>query len=102
MAGSRTVELKARRPSKPDHFHVPPHDAAGVAGSERFHGRFLGGEAAGKVRGRVASFRTIRDLSVGEDPPEKAFTVAFEDLREPRNVREIHTESNDRHDRATA
>ena len=102
VACGGAVKLQPRWSAEPDHLDILPHDTTRVARPERFHRRFLRSEAAGEMRGRVPPFRTIRDLPVGKDAAEESFPVPFEHFRQPRDVREIDAETNDRHDRATA
>jgi hypothetical protein len=45
------MKLKLRRSPAAHDFDVAPEDAARVAGTERFHGRLLGGKTPGEVNG---------------------------------------------------
>lgn len=91
------VELKARRAAAAHDLDVPPEHAVRMAGAERFHGRFLRGETAGKVRHGVTAAGTIRNFAVGEDTTQKTVAVAREDLRDARNVGGVEPDADDVH-----
>ena len=49
------VQPQLRRTAAADHLDVAPEHALRMAGAERFHRRFFGGEPAGKMNGRDAA-----------------------------------------------
>ena len=69
-----------------------------MAGTERFHRRFLGGEAAGEVGDRIPPARTISNLPLGEHAAEKTVTVSLVHVSDPRDVGRIEAQSKNVHD----
>ena len=72
------VKLQLRRTAVADDLDVAPQHATRVAGAERLHRRFLGGEASGKMDGRLAPPLAVRDFAVGEDPMQEPVAVALD------------------------
>ena len=91
-----------RRTSPAEHLDISPQHATRMARSERLHRGFFRGEPSGKARNRIALARTIGNLLVGEDAPEKAFTMTREDLANARDVGGVETEADDAHARPSA
>ena len=91
-----------RRTSPAEYLDVPPQDPARVARAERLHRGFLRREPPRQARDRIALARTIGNLLVGEDAPEKAFTMTREDLANARDVGGVETEADDAHARPSA
>ena len=87
--GGAAVQPQLRRTADPDHLDVLPQHAAGMAGAERLHRRFLGRETAGEMGDRVAAARTIGDLLIGEDPVQEAVAIALQRRGDPRQIRRI-------------
>ena len=79
-------QAKLRWTTAAKHFDVLPDDAARQACAEGFHRGFLGGKSTGEVRHRIPAPRTIFNLGVGKDPPQKALSIALEDVAHTRNV----------------
>jgi hypothetical protein len=109
----RTCMLAARRAAPPCNCSCGgppsrtismsfPQDAAGMAGAESLHRRFLRRKSAGEMRDGVAPPRTIGDLLFGEHPMQEAIAVALERFRNPRQIRRVQTNSDDVHVRAPA
>jgi len=92
------VQPQLRRPAPADHLDVLPHDAARVACPERFHRRFLHGEAAGQVRHGIAPPRTISNLPFGEYARQEAVAVALQHVGNAGKIRGIQSDSDDVHD----
>jgi hypothetical protein len=91
------VQLQARGSAHPYHFDVLPKDAQRLTGSERFHCRFFHRESAGQVRNWVSSLCTIGNLTVCENPVQKALAVAFEEVGDAPEIRRIQTNADDVH-----
>ena len=90
-----TMKLELRGSSSPNNLDITPEDLLGVTGSERLHGRFLCGEATGKMdRGR-ASALAVGDFAVGENTTEKPITVSFDCRGDARDIGRIETKAND-------
>lgn len=100
--GGAAVQLQLRRPAEADDLDVLPQHAAGMAGAESLHRRFLGRKPAGEVRDGVAPPRTIGDLPLGENPVQEPVAIAPECFRNPWKIRRVQTNSNDVHVRAPA
>jgi len=94
---STTVQPQLRWTSVPDHLDVLPQHPAGMPGAERLHARFLRGEAAGKMRGRITSPRTIGNLPFGEDPLQKALAVTLQHVRDAGDVGRVEAQPDDVH-----
>ena len=77
-----------------DDLEVDPADAASPAGSERFHGRFLGGEAAGVAFELVLEALAIRDFVGREDAVEEGLAAALDGRLDARDFGNIHTQAN--------
>jgi hypothetical protein len=73
-----------------------------MAGAERFHGRFFGGEASGEMRNRIPPLGTISNLPSRKHALQKALAVPFEDFCEPGDVSGVEADAEDIHDPATA
>ena len=98
--GGAAVKLQLRRPSSAHNLDVTPKYLLSVTGSERFHRRFLCGEAPGKMDRWGASTLAVRDLPVGEDAMEEALAVSFDCRCDSRDISRIETKANDgRHQR---
>ena len=81
----------------PHHFDVLPQHAARMPGAERLHARFLRGEPAGEVRGRIPAPRTISNLPFGEDSLQKAVAVALQHVRDAGDVGRVEAQPDDVH-----
>src|SRR5438552_19083129 len=80
------VKLQLRRTTAPDNLEIAPQHALRVAGAERFHAGFLGGEPACKMNGGHAAARAIRDFAVGEYAAQKPISVPLDDVRNAVDV----------------
>ena len=79
--GRAVVEVKLRRPVPAYHLDAHPVHAAGVAGAERLHGRFLGGEPGGERRRRIPLAPAVGLLACGKEPPDEPVAVTGQRLR---------------------
>jgi hypothetical protein len=95
--GGAAVQLQARGTAAPDHFDVAPQHTLGVTGAEGLHRRFLCREASGKMNGRHAPARAVRDFDVGEDAAQKTFAVPLDDVGDAIDVGRVESEANDVH-----
>src|SRR5205814_1413429 len=80
------VQLQLRRTAAAHDLDVPPENTARVSGTERLHGRLLRGEAAGKVNGRLAAPRAVRDFALREDATDEAIAVSLDRCGDARNI----------------
>ena len=93
--GGAAVKLQLRGASPPHNLDVTPEHLLSVTGSERFHRRFLCGEAPGKMDRWRASTLAVGDFPVGEDPVEKSIAISSDCRCDPRDVSRIETKAND-------
>src|SRR5579872_1518085 len=89
------VQLELRRPAMPDDLDVAPEDAVRMAGAQRLHRGFLGGEAAGKMDRRHTAPRAVGNLTVREDPAEKSVAVPLDRVGDAVNVGGVETDADD-------
>lgn len=72
-----------------------PQHILRVARTERFHGRFLCGEPAGKMNGWITSPGTVGNLGFGEYPMNESIAVARDRRPDSRNVGGVDSQSDD-------
>jgi YfiH family protein len=77
-----------------DDFQVDPAHAAAPSSAERFHGRFLRGEAAGVAFELVLEALAIFNFVRREDAAEERLAVAFDGGFDARDFGDIHTQPN--------
>ena len=77
-----------------DYFEIDPANAASPAGAERFHGRFLGGEAPGVAFELILEALAIFDFSWREHAAQKQFAAAFDGGLDARHFGDVHTQTN--------
>ncbi len=98
-AAGAAMQVKLRRAAAAHDLDVAPEDALRVAGAERLHRRFLGGEAAGKVDFGLAAPLAVRHFGLGEDTMDETITVTFDGCGDAWNVGRVDSQSDDiRHD----
>ena len=86
-SSSAAVQPQLRWPSGlPDDFDVAPEHSLRVAGAERLHACFLGGEPPREMNRRVVASHAIGDFRVREDPVGEAFAVPFDRCSDARDV----------------
>ena len=90
-----TMKLELRRTSAADDFHVAPEHLLSMTGSECFHRRLFGSEAAGKVDRRIPPALAIRDLPVGEDAAQESLAVSFDCRGDAGDIGSIEAKAND-------
>ena len=66
-----------------------------MAGAERLHRRFFRGEPAGEMNRRHAAARAVRDLALGEDPPQKPIAVPLDRGGNAGDVGGVEPEADD-------
>lgn len=89
------MKLQLRRTSAPHDFNVAPEHLLGMTRSKRFHRRFLGGEAAGKMDRGIVPALAVRNLPVGEDAAQESFAVSFDCRGNTRYIGSIEAKAND-------
>lgn len=89
------MQPKERRSAVPYDFDVPPEHFLRVSGAERFHGRFLGGEAAREMDVRVVAPLAVGDFSVGEHATHEPIAPALDHGLYAADVRGVETETDD-------
>ena len=77
-----------------DDFEIDPVYAAAPTGSERFHGRFLGGETASVAFELVLEALAVFDFVWREDASEEELAAALDGCFDARNFGNIHTQAN--------
>ncbi len=77
-----------------DDFEIEPADASAPSGSERFHGRFLGGEAAGVTFKLVLEALAIFDFVGRVDAAEEKLAAALDGRFDALDFGDIHTQAN--------
>lgn len=66
-----------------------------MAGAQRFHPGFLGGEPAGKMNCGNTPRSAVRDFGLGEHAAQEAFAVALDDVGDPIDVRRVEADADD-------
>jgi len=89
------VKLQVRRAAVPHNLDVAPEDAPGVAGAERFHGRFFRGKASGEMNGRHAPPHGVGDFAVREHALQKPNPVSRDGGGDAVDIRCVQAEPDD-------
>jgi len=78
-----------------DDFEIDPADAVAPAGSERFHGGFLRGEAASVAFELIPEALAIFDFVGREDAAEEKLAAALNGRLDARDFGDVNTQAND-------
>lgn len=79
----------------PNNLDVAPEDAPGMAGPERFHGRFFRRKASGEMNGRYAPPHGVGDLAVREHALQKPIPVSRDGGGDAVDIRCVQAEPDD-------
>lgn len=100
--GRCSMQPELRRAKRAEDFNILPEHAARMTRAERFHCRFLGGEAPGEMRHGVPPARTIGNLTLREDTAQEPLSVSFKRAGDAWEVGGINSQSEDSHGSAPA
>src|SRR5258706_15625536 len=81
----------------PANLELAPADAEAQSGAQGLEPRFLGREARGEVRRRIAPPAAVGDLALGEHALQEVVLPALDQLPHPRDAHEIHADPRDVH-----
>src|SRR5882672_9759791 len=79
------------------HLELTPANAEAEPRAQRLESRFLGGEARGEVRRRIAPPAAVGDLPLGEHAPQEVILPALDQLAHPRDGHQVHADARDVH-----
>lgn len=96
-----TMEAQSRRTAVANDLDVAPEDLLRVAGTERFHPRFLCCKPPGKVNRGLASTPAVRNFAIGEHPPQEPLAIPLNGGGDARDFGRVKSQANDvgHHDR---